>query len=169
MAIGNDLLELKNAATSAACAADERDGRGAGWFILSWLAGFAAGMTGIGLILSTLLRGDLWFAAGGVVLIALSVGFFKLPTMIQRADKELTRLNEVSAAAHKVYFDATLAEAVAYGIDVETRTDHTDYMEDAYEFTALRNGDPIDVTVRDFNKEIVFMLNGERMQKPVTV
>jgi hypothetical protein len=42
-------------------------------------------------------------------------------------------------------------------------------MEANYEFTALRNGEPIDVTVRDFNNEIVFMLNGERMQKPVAV
>lgn len=169
MGIGHELLELKNTARSARKAASERSYRGAEWFLLAWLAGGLALSSSLVLVLRLVRAISPELVIGAVATLAVGVFMFYLPGLIKRADKELDRLNKIESDAAASYLNALLAEATTYGIEHGVRSERTDFMDSDYEFTSLRNGDPLDVTVREFNYEIVFMLNGERMQKPVTV
>lgn len=169
MGIGNELLELKRAAQSAQLASAERRLRGAGWFLLSWLVGGITVMSGLVFAFRGLRHDSLMLFVGSAAAFAAGIFLFFLPQLIENADKELKRLNKIASEAADSYLNALLAEAATYGIDHEVRSERTNFMDPDYEFTSLRNGEPLDVTIREFNDEIVFMLNGERMQKPVTV
>lgn len=182
MSTGNELLTMKNAFHAVSRAAYEREMRGSGWTMLSWLA--AVGGIGVGLVLTISGLGGISGTYSnlthtqeqgimhliiGVASGALGWFVFELPFIVQKRDKELYRLETAADESMKNYQEALEGEIASYGIDVSTIVDHTDSLTDNYEFTAARNGEPIDVTARVFNNEIVFMLNGERMQKPVSV
>lgn len=171
MATGNELHVMKHEAESAQAEASNRWTRHGGLFLLSWFAGLLLITAAMILIMGGLTEKPLGFAQVivGVVLVPVSIEMFLLPSQLEKMDKELKRLREVASASCDAYFAALMVEAASYGIDTETRSERTEYMDNNFEFTALRNGEPIDVTVRDFNTEIVFMLNGERMSKLVTV
>jgi hypothetical protein len=180
MSIGNELHSLKQNALAAKGAASDRRDRGTGWFLFSWfgafillLVGFAYVISGVGALAgSSKLVGDgnpVIFLGIGVIAFAVGIFLFHLPSLVTNNDKELQRLTEVASTATDGYFHTLMAELATYGIDTESRSDRTEFMDVDYEFTALRNGDPVDITVRDFKHEVVFMLNGERLQKTVTV
>jgi hypothetical protein len=180
MGIGNELHSLKQNALAAKEAAFDRQHRGAGLFLLSWFSAFILLLVGFGYVMSGVVAlagssrigGDtnpvILFGIG-VVAFAVGIFLFHLPSIVTSKDKERQRLTEVASTATEGYSHTLMAELATYGIDTESRSDRTDFMDADYEFTALRNGDPVDITVRDFNHEVVFMLNGERLQKTVTV
>lgn len=183
MTIGATLMSLKQEARAAHHASEDRGGRGAGWFLLGWLTGLVAiggGLLALLIGIATvsgketnvaLANAELgWVAVGGGIgLFALDYFLFRLPSIVTSRDKVLTKLRHSERTAYNAYFSALKVELATYGIDTDSIKNRTDYMTDDYEFTAIRNGDPIDVNVREFGNEIVFMLNGERMQKPVSV
>lgn len=183
MTTGATLMSLKQEAYAAHTAAENRENRGVGWFLLIWLAALISLAGGITAVLvsaatiggreSNLALHDVglgWaVAGGGVGLIALGYFMFRLPSIITSRDKVLTKLRDAEQGAYDTYSNALKAELATYGVDTTTMNERTDFKKSDYDFTALRNGDPIDVNVREFENEIIFMLNGERMQKPVTV
>lgn len=82
-----------------------------------------------------------------------------------RGDKKETALKEANDTAVNAYMNALWTEAASCGIDItSTITQRTEPLSDSYEITALRNGNPVDVVAREYDGEIVFMLNGERMK-----
>jgi hypothetical protein len=179
MTAGETLMSLKKDVNAAFIAYHDRSMRHSGWFVLAWALALAAVFFGLLCVMQgiggfaptpTMSRVEgLIHIAAGVVVFGLSYLLFRTPSIVNSRDKELSRLSAAETAAHNTYHQALWTEIDSYGIDTATIMNHTEHMEANYEFTALRNGEPIDVTVRDFNNEIVFMLNGERMQKPVAV
>lgn len=63
------------------------------------------------------------------------------------------------------YLRVLMIEANSYGVDMTTMELRSDLLDDSLEFTALRNGNAVDIAVREFQNEVVFMMNGERLRK----
>lgn len=109
------------------------------------------------------------FIAGAITLGLIGTLGVRLPSILRSRDKELAELKAEEVNTREGYRLSLVSEASTYGINTSTMRNRSDVMDSDYEFTALRGDVPIDVTIRDFRDEIVFMLNGERMQKPVSV
>lgn len=177
MSNGFELMSLKQNAFASHNAVKNREERGVWWFFGCWLIALVAGAAGF----TTIMYGLLSFArfsaysayepflrvGSGVALMALAVLAYYAPFAIRSRDKELNRLESLKETAYSTYHQALIEEIASYGVDTTTIKDRTNYKDGDYDFTALRNGDPIDVIAREYNNEIVFMLNGERMKKPV--
>lgn len=186
MNVGANLLTLKREAQAAVTATVDRELKDADRWVLAYFAGcilviggflvFAAGVTALISLVTHLgdpvIKGfgaGTAYTTGGALIVAVGVYVFKTPSSATSRDSEWARLKVVQDTAYVNYKALLESEMSTYGIDVETISARNNYMDTDYAFTALRNGNPIDVNVREFNDEIVFMLNGERMKKSVTV
>lgn len=105
----------------------------------------------------------------GCVASAALLLFAAFVSLTSKTDKKKAKLEQDDEDASISYLSALWTELASYGVETKTIEQRTDRHSESYEITAVRNGSPIDVSVREFNDELIFMLNGERMSKPVSV
>lgn len=84
---------------------------------------------------------------------------------VWRSKKELT-IEQEEEKAFRAYSRALTAEAEdSYGVDMTTASLRSSLLDDSTEFTAIRKGKMVDIAVRDYNGEIVFMMNGKNLTR----
>lgn len=89
-----------------------------------------------------------------------------LTAIFWKGGKKEADLKVQHDAATNAYLSALWTEAASYGIDITSPiTQRTQPLDEAYEITAMRHGVPVDITVREYNNGMLFMLNGQHMSK----
>lgn len=166
MTDSSDLYALKTAAKAAKSNMDRYMVRRRDWVVLypifcipmlaMALLGLSRGFDNENLGLS-LLRILSAIVPAAVLLVSLKKARVK-------SSKE-TLIIDTEKKASDAYLRALLTEANSYGVDMTTMALRSDILDDSLEFTALRKDNVVDISVREFRNEIVFMMNGERLHK----
>lgn len=169
MSISHDLLVLKNTSVNAANVRDRYETQRFDIGFMAALSSLIFGVIGGAITAAGIFREDASTIGVGIFSLVAFAGAVALAGVHLIGKGNTTSLRETAVTTHAAYVSALNAEMGEYGIDPQTISARTTDHDSSYEFSALRNGVLSDVSVREFGNELAFMMNGERMQKPVTV
>lgn len=170
MKTGKELQELKDASIAAREALnnhkEHRHMMGAGIAV----SGVVALGLGINFLVISFTGNFPIFMISGIVGVVIgAILLIVAHTAHLGPNKHSHELTDKVVAASLAFAEPMYAEMRGYGIDTTSISAGESSLEDdSYEFTALRNGSVSEISIKTFDGQVVFLMNGQEMTKELT-